>query len=80
MHYAGGTALSTFRQEKLLKIAQTYVPFLTSLKTQYLYFIDTTRPLSQSEDARLRALLPDTTSANFTHNIYLSRMTTLTGL
>jgi len=70
MHYAGGTALSPFRHEKLLKIAQSYVPFLSSIKTQYLYFIDSTRPLSQSEEARLRALLPDTTSANFTPEQY----------
>jgi len=66
----GGTALSPFRHEKLLKIAQTYLPFLSSLKTQYLYFIDSSRPLSPSEEARLRALLPDVTSANFTLEQY----------
>lgn len=38
MHYiGGGSAFSSFRQEKLLNIAQTYVPSLTTLKTQSIY-------------------------------------------
>jgi len=59
MYYAGGPALSAYRIEKLLYKAKTYVPSLLTLEAQYLYFVDVERPLSEIEEARLLALLPD---------------------
>ncbi len=61
MYYTGGTALSTFRREKLLKIVQT-----STLNAQYLYFVELVRPLSENEESQLRALLPDNTSKKVT--------------
>ncbi|MCK5716485.1 MAG: phosphoribosylformylglycinamidine synthase, partial [Thiomargarita sp.] len=53
MYYTGGSALSTFRREKLFKI----VP--TTLDAHYVYFVDLARTLSESEEKQLRALLPN---------------------
>jgi phosphoribosylformylglycinamidine synthase len=55
MYYIGGSALSTFRIHKLLQL----MPSVTGLVAHYLYFVDIARPLSDAEDAQLRALLPD---------------------
>ena len=62
MYYTGGQAFSTFRCDKLLKTAQIFIPSLTTIETQYLYFVDLSRSLSEVEAARLRALLPEITS------------------
>ncbi len=71
MYYAGGSALSTFRRDKLLRLAQKHVPTLNTLDAQYLYFVDLARPLSKSEEARLRALLPNNTSLSLQEGQYL---------
>ncbi len=60
MYYVGSAALSNFRREKLLNMAQTVAPSLSTLDAQHLYFVDLKRPLSETEQERLRALLPDT--------------------
>jgi phosphoribosylformylglycinamidine synthase len=62
MYYAGGPALSTYRLEKLLDKAKIYVQSLLTLEAQYLYFVDVERPLSEIEETRLLALLPDSCS------------------
>ncbi|MCK5525116.1 MAG: phosphoribosylformylglycinamidine synthase [Thiomargarita sp.] len=58
MYYIGGSAYSTFRLEKILNRAKIDVPSLTTLETQYLYFVDIEHRLSESEETQLRALLP----------------------
>ena len=55
MYYTGGSALSTFRLNKLRKLA----PSVNSLDAHYWYFVDIARPLSDIEKNQLRALLPD---------------------
>lgn len=60
--YKGGYALSHFRRDKLLAQMQRVVPSLITLAANYLYFIDLNSPLSQAEEARLCALLPDNPS------------------
>ncbi len=55
MHYIGGFALSTFRHNKLLEIAQV----ATLDRAKYLYLVDLERPLAEIEASRLQALLPD---------------------
>ncbi|RKZ78630.1 MAG: hypothetical protein DRR19_26130, partial [Candidatus Parabeggiatoa sp. nov. 1] len=62
MYYVGSAALSNFRREKLLNMAQTVAPSLTRLDAQYLYFVDLKRPLSETDADRLCALLPDSQS------------------
>ncbi len=57
MYYIGGSALSTFRLNKLLVQAQQFVPNLSRLEAQYLYFVDFEHP-------RLPDLLPDCRSAS----------------
>jgi phosphoribosylformylglycinamidine synthase len=59
MYYAGNPALSNFRRDKLLKLAQTYVSSVTQIEAHYLYFVNLARPLSESEEAQLYAILPD---------------------
>ncbi len=55
MYYTGGSALSTFRLNKLRKLA----PSVNTLDAHYWYFIELARPLSETEKTQLRALLPD---------------------
>lgn len=61
-YYLGSPALSLFRQEKILNEARKYVPSLSTIYAQYLYFIECTQPLSMVDDKQLRALLPDSRS------------------
>ncbi len=58
MYYIGGSAYSKFRLEKILNRAKIDVPSLTTLETQYLYFVDIAHKLSESEETQLCALLP----------------------
>ncbi len=62
MYYTGPSALSTFRLDKLLQIAQTAIPSLTQIEAQYLYFVNPSRPLSEAEENKLCAILPDCTN------------------
>jgi len=62
MYYIGGSACSKFRLEKILTQAKTYVPSLMTQIPQYLYFVDVMRPLSDTEETQLRALLPESQS------------------
>jgi len=68
MYYTGSPALSNFRLEKLLKITKNYVPTLTTIKAQYLYFVDLKRSLSETEEAQLRVLLPESKSSQSLQN------------
>ena len=68
MYYTGSPALSNFRLEKLLKITKNYVPTLTTIKAQYLYFVDLKRSLSETEEAQLRVLLPESKSSQSFQN------------
>jgi len=61
-YYLGSPALSLFRQEKFLREARQFVPSLTTIYAQYLYFIDSVQVLSLADDKQLRALLPDSRS------------------
>jgi hypothetical protein len=62
MYYTGGPAFSNFRFEKLLDSAKTLEPSLINLTAQYLYFVDIEHPLSETEETRLRTLLPSSQS------------------
>jgi len=62
MHYLGSSALSNFRREKLLNLAQNYLPSLINLEARYIYFIEAHRLLNGSEESKLRVLLPGCTS------------------
>ncbi len=62
MYYTGGSALSNFRLEKLLASAKSYVPSITTITAQYLYFVDLKCPLTETEATHLQALLPESTS------------------
>ncbi|MFK5971187.1 MAG: phosphoribosylformylglycinamidine synthase [Candidatus Marithrix sp.] len=53
MYYIGDFALSTFRHNKLLELAQIN----TLDRAKYIYFIDLKRPLSEVEESHLQALL-----------------------
>jgi len=62
MYYTGGPAFSNFRLEKLLDSAKTLEPTLINLTAQYLYIIDIEGVLSETEETRLRTLLPSSQS------------------
>ena len=62
MYYTGGPAFSHFRLEKLLDSAKTLEPTLIKLTAQYLYIVDIERVLSETEETRLRTLLPESQS------------------
>jgi len=62
MYYTGGPAFSHFRLEKLLDSAKTLEPTLIKITAQYLYIIDIEGVLSETEETRLRTLLPDSQS------------------
>ncbi len=53
----GETAHSDFRIEKKLASLQAVCPGITSLRTRFLYFIDTRQPLSPDQHRRLTSLL-----------------------
>jgi len=53
MYYIGDFALSAFRHNKLLELAQID----TLDRAKYIYFIDLKRPLSEVEESHLQALL-----------------------
>jgi phosphoribosylformylglycinamidine synthase len=57
--YQGGEVLAHFRRNKLLVQIQSVVPSLLTLTANYLYFVDSTYPLSKAEEERLCAMLPD---------------------
>ncbi len=61
-YYTGSSALSEFRQQKLLANAKINIPAMTTLSAQYLYFVNTTQPLTASEETHLLALLPQATT------------------
>ncbi len=59
MHcYLGDLAISDFRRQRLLKIAQTDLPSLSDLQAHTLYFIDNTEELNAQELQKLQRLLP----------------------
>lgn len=58
MYYLGHSAVSRFRREKLLHLAQAYWPSLTQLEAHYLYIVEQIRPLSIREETILKELLP----------------------
>ncbi|MEK8015428.1 MAG: hypothetical protein VSS75_001080 [Candidatus Parabeggiatoa sp.] len=62
MYYTGGPTFSNFRLEKLLETAKIKEPTLIKLAAQYLYIVDIEHPLSETEETRLRTLLPDSQS------------------
>ena len=68
MHYSGSPALSTFRRDKLLKELQQVISTLTDINANYLYFIEKTQNLTEEENKKLRALLPDAHISN--DNLY----------
>jgi len=55
MYYIGSSALSSFRRDKFLENN----PALSVLEAHFLYFVDIERPLSETEELQLRALLPE---------------------
>ena len=55
--YVGDSALSAFRQTKLLTHIQSYLPTITHLHTHYLYFVE-----AETIEQKLLALLPKATS------------------
>jgi len=65
MYYTGGPAFSHFRLDKLLDTAKTLeptLPTLINLTAQYLYIVDIEGVLSETEETRLRTLLPSSQS------------------
>ncbi|MEO8628167.1 MAG: phosphoribosylformylglycinamidine synthase, partial [Betaproteobacteria bacterium] len=53
----GRRALSEFRLEKLLQQAQTALPGIVGIRTQYWHFAKLAREISRDEQAKLNALL-----------------------
>ena len=55
--FIGSTALSRFRQEKLLNQLRSVVPEVTQLNAHFVHFADTDKPLTEVETAVLEKLL-----------------------
>lgn len=55
--YPGTSAVSDFRQKKILKQLQEIDHNITSVSAQYVHFVDTQADLTADEDAQLRELL-----------------------
>ena len=53
----GASALSAFRQRKLLVSLKQAVPTITNVKAEYLHFADISQPLSNKETDILKALM-----------------------
>lgn len=58
--YSGAPALSSFRAEKLLSRLQSVLGEIRQVIAQYVYFVETNKPLSELESTRLLALLSAT--------------------
>ena len=55
--FIGSTALSTFRQEKLLNQLKSVIPELTQLNAHFVHFVDSDKPLTDEQAAVLEQLL-----------------------
>jgi len=55
--FIGSTALSKFRQEKLLKQLHSVVPEITQLNAHFVHFVDADKPLSEGETSVVEKLL-----------------------
>lgn len=53
----GSVALSNFRRNKLLTALQAQVPAITALQAAYVHFVQTSRELTDSEQAQLKTIL-----------------------
>ena len=54
---AGASALSAFRQRKLLASLKQAAPTITDVKAEYQHFADVTQPLSNEDTETLKALM-----------------------
>ncbi|MFL6711077.1 MAG: phosphoribosylformylglycinamidine synthase [Massilia sp.] len=53
----GSNALSAFRSQRLLSQLQGAAPAVTGVQARFVHFIDSSAPLSESDNARLAAML-----------------------
>src|SRR5437764_323730 len=53
----GSNALSAFRSQRLLTQLQAAAPAVVAVQARFMHFIDSSSPLSESEQARLAAML-----------------------
>lgn len=53
----GASALSAFRQQRLLQTLQSIEPAIQSIGARYVHFVDSAQPLSAADTARVEALL-----------------------